>query len=154
MCSASFDLEPYRVHNILHTYGDLDVKIAWEMEGEEMQLPLKDVEHVLSEQAWEGASPFEAAADDPHWGLVLEADLSYPIIVVQEVGMGDLTVVDGRHRVMKAWLLGEEFIAVKKLDYDCLVELATISAEVSDRSRDVADVLQRRDSSTSAAAAW
>ena len=136
----AFDLEPYRVHNILHTYGDLDVKVAWGMEGENLKLPLTDVEHVLHEVAWEGQTPFEGAADNPHWGLVLEADLTYPIIVTRQED--ELVIVDGRHRVMKAWLLGEKYIAAKLLDYTRLVELATVSPEVYDRSQNVIDVLK------------
>ena len=139
MRSDPFDLEPYRVHNILHTYGNLDVKVAWEMEGEEMRLPLKDVEHVLSEETWEDRSPFQAAADNPHWGLVLEADLSYPIIVTQETEEASLTVVDGRHRIMKAWLLGNAFIAAKMVDHDRLVELAQIPADVYDLAKNVGE---------------
>ena len=135
-----FDLEPYRVGNILHTYGNLDVKIAWKMDGEILSLPLTDVEHVLHESAWEGQTPFEGAADNPHWGLVLEADLTYPIIVTRDVD--ELSIVDGRHRVMKAWLLGEEYIAAKLLDHARLVEFATIADEIYDRSQTVTDILK------------
>lgn len=141
MRSDQFNLEPYRVKNIIHTYGNLDVRVAWEMEGEELQLSLKDVEHVLGEVAWEDRSPFEAAAEQPHWGLTLEADLSYPIIVTQEVEEKDLTVVDGRHRIVKAWLLGKEFIAAKMVDHSRFVELAVISDEIYDQTRNVSDIL-------------
>ena len=137
-----FDLEPYRVGNILHTYGNLDVKIAWKMDGEILSLPLTDVEHVLHESAWEGQTPFEGAADNPHWGLVLEADLTFPIIVTRDDD--GLTVVDGRHRIMKAWLLGEECIAAKMLSHARLVELATIDPEVYDRSQNVADIVKEK----------
>jgi len=136
-----FDLEPYRVHNILHTYGDLDVKVAWDMEGEVIQLPFSDIEHVLHESAWEGQTPLEGAGDNPHWGLVLEADLDFPIIVIRNMNDGILEVVDGKHRVMKAWLLGEEFIAAKMVDHARLIELATIPSEIHERSLNVKDVL-------------
>lgn len=132
MCPKQFNLEPYRVKNIVHTFGQLDVKKAWELPGEEVQLPISDVEHVLRESSWDEQTPLEAGAHEPHWSLMLESDLSYPIIVTQEE-TDSLTIVDGRHRILKAWLLGEKFITAKMLDVDLLRDKATIPFNEYDR---------------------
>jgi len=65
-----------------------------------------------------GRTPLECAHEDPHWTLVMEADLSFPIIVTREPG--GLLVVDGRHRIVKAWLLGFASIQVRVVDHEAL----------------------------------
>ena len=58
--------------------------------------------------AWSDGIPVEVGADDRHWDRVLEADLKYPILV--RVLNGEMYVVDGFHRIIKAFLLGKEFL--------------------------------------------
>jgi len=68
-----------------------------------------------------GRTPLECAHEDPHWTLVMEADLSFPIIVTREPwGLRGLRVVDGRHRIVKAWLLGFASIQVRVVDHEAL----------------------------------
>ena len=134
MCLVDFDVKPYRVENIVHTYEfdpfvHVDVKKAWEMPGEELRLPMKDVEHVLEEVSWEGRVPVISGVEEPHWSLILEADLDCPIVVTREPMRERLTIVDGRHRVVKAWILGDSHVAAKLVDYEELLEHATIPYE-------------------------
>jgi len=140
------DIEALRIENIVHTFAlgckTIDVKVAWGLDGEEMRLPFRAVKHVLEEWSWEGRSPLEAGGEDPHWSLILEAELCYPIIVTQEPLEKNLTVVDGRHRVVKAWLLGEKFIAAKFIDYEVLRKEAAISeAEIQDQLARIPDLV-------------
>ena len=127
-------IESSLVENLdLHSYdfgvedGFIDVKKAWDMEGLHFQVPMRDVEHVIREPSWNGGQlPVEIGHVVPHWSLILLADLSFPIIVTVEPDSDRLTVVDGRHRVVKAWLLGNEHMDVKYLNYYELIDKAAV----------------------------
>ena len=70
------------------------------------QVSLSDIEE-LDEEYWFGGekdrATVRAVAD--HARLILETDLSYPIILC-----ADGRVMDGMHRVAKAYLMGRESI--------------------------------------------
>ncbi len=122
----SDSLDKWRVQNLeLHSYTtsgfvSVDVKRAWELPGTTHDIPMSDLEYVLDEESWGGASPRRCAHIDPHWTLILEADLSFPIIVTT-VPSGGREVVDGRHRIVKAWLLGMTSVRAKAIKYEDLL---------------------------------
>jgi hypothetical protein len=108
----------------------VDVKLAWSLVGEILDVPLKEFEDVLYDRAWEGRAPVDCAHMDPHWTLVLEADLEFPIIAIREsegFRSEGFWIVDGRHRVVKAWLLGHDTIRVRVVDREALATLAVDS---------------------------
>jgi len=121
----------WRVNEIaMHTYnldgwGYIDVRRAWRLDGELRDIPIDELESVLDDPSWEGESPRRIAHKDPHWTLILEADLAYPIIVTTLVH-GGLEIIDGRHRVVKAWLLGMETVRARVVAYD---ELRAMSVD-------------------------
>lgn len=128
LLQASDPIEGWRVNELeLHSYTtanfvSIDVKRAWELPGALHDIKIPDLEYVLDEESWGGASPRKCAHLDPHWTLVLEADLDYPIIVTTTPN-GEREVVDGRHRIVKAWLLGMESIRAKAIRYEDLLSV-------------------------------
>jgi hypothetical protein len=89
-------------------------------------LPIKDVkvssllsfldDSVWSNDAGDSVSPIDTM-DPEHWDRINSADLSYPIIF----GYGGC-LMDGFHRLMKAWLLDHDTIKTVTLVKlpDCL----------------------------------
>jgi len=132
--SDRFDVKPWRAGNLaLHSYEMdgivLDVKRAWEMRGLEFEAPLDALLHVLYEPSWEGRSPLRCGHEEPHWSLTMEADLAHPVIVTVEPDEKKLTVVDGRHRVTRAWLLGLEKVSAKYIGYEDLLSGTAVPSE-------------------------
>ena len=108
----------------------IDVKKAWDLPGQECDAPMKDLEHMLWDGCWDGEQkPVDIGHQEPHWSLTILADLFWPIIITIKPGEDWYTVVDGRHRLLKAWLLGHETIKVKIFDYEDLVKHAGIPRE-------------------------
>lgn len=126
----------WRIHELeMHTArmedgAYIDVRRAWSLAGEILDVPLKEFEDVLYDRAWEGCAPVDCAHLDPHWTLVLEADLEFPIIATRKSDgfrSEEFWIVDGRHRVVKAWLLGHDTIRVRVVDREALATLAVDS---------------------------
>jgi hypothetical protein len=123
-----FDVTSDLVENLeMHTFefddSDVvvDVKQAWGLPGVKSTVDLRYFEHTLHEESWGEDSILEAGHTEPHWSLALVADMSYPIIITREPNKDHYTVVDGRHRLLKAWLLGHQHINVKYIEYGDLV---------------------------------
>jgi hypothetical protein len=84
--------------------------------------PIVEFLRFLREDRWEGFSPLDVlgqgarTASIPadlmrqHWGRLDAADLSYPLVVT-----ADGNLIDGLHRVAKAWHSGQMTIAVQVL---------------------------------------
>lgn len=116
-----------------HREGDLDtahweVERLWEL-SEDLpveQVPVVALEHLLDEVCWFNTGP-EAHADRPtvkavaeHSERIYSADLDFPIILSSK---GE--VMDGLHRLAKAWMFGKETIKAKRFKVDpepCWVE--------------------------------
>lgn len=132
------DLSKHRVENLrLHTYAFLkdgkdlyvDVKKIWELPGPEYMVPVRHLEHALRELCWEDRSPMDCGHLFPHWDLMLEADLGYPIIITFEPNREERwkpTIVDGRHRLFKAWLEGLPAVKVKFVEYALIIQEAHV----------------------------
>lgn len=116
----------WRVHEIdehswgIDLYTRVDVKRAWFLSGALIDIPMSELAYVLHDRSWDGRSPAECGHREPHWTLILEADLAYPIIVTT-MPDGSRDVVDGRHRIVKAWLLGHECVQARIVSYDELL---------------------------------
>ncbi len=112
----------WRVHEIDHSFGlndftYVDVKRAWALDGQLVDIPISDLASVLTDCSWDHRSPLECGHLEPHWTLIVEADLSYPIITTTMPMDGAREIVDGRHRVVKAWLLGHKTITARHVNY-------------------------------------
>lgn len=91
---------------------------------------------LMDTEIWNGDTPNDHSFDGEHWERVLEADLEFPILSWME--NGSLEVVDGFHRITKAFLLDRSFIravdVTSKLDRVRLVDdweaVATLDAIV------------------------
>jgi len=87
-----------------HTYsdgvGEWDVHRLWDLAAD---LPVQEIDpeafHEWEEYGWEAEITLGLLAE--HIQRVLEADLAYPVIVSAEGN-----IMDGNHRVVKAWLEG------------------------------------------------
>jgi len=130
---TEFDVTSDLVENLdMHTFefDDLDtivdVKKAWDLPGLISDLWVTELQHTLHEDSWGEQSILEAGHEEPHWSLAMVADLDYPIITTIEPGKHHFTVVDGRHRLLKAWLLGHEEIKTKYIDYGILMREAGV----------------------------
>jgi hypothetical protein len=127
MVDSTDPIKGHRVHELeLHSYvldddsTTVDVKKVWEVSGTEYDIPVDSLVHFLSEPSWERRAPFEIGHKDPHWTLTMESDLSFPIIVTIDPSKY-MCLVDGRHRLLKAWLLGHEVIKARMVDFDELL---------------------------------
>jgi hypothetical protein len=56
----------------------------------------------------------------PHWRRMLDADLDYPIDLLQGTR---LIILDGVHRLLKAEVLGMQTIAARVLDADAFAQI-------------------------------
>ncbi len=116
------------------------------------QLPLAELERVLKLKVWRTSyngmkfSPWElihqTIKDPVHWKRVIDADLSYSILVMKEqvnwlhddedgktktlsehiTKYGIWDVIDGYHRLVKAYLLNRENVFVKEVTWEMLQE--------------------------------
>ena len=121
--------------HVFHRHGlDIDVYKAWNLV--KMILPqyvcVSKFSGCLHLMTWtveeESVSPWEAALEEPHYSKVLEADFSYPIII-GTYDDGEEFVVDGAHRVMKAYLLDEPMIMGIKIPWDILAHECPFNEE-------------------------
>jgi len=82
-----------------------DVGRLWELAADlpAREVPVKDLEHLLDEQCWFNTHTLvpTARAVAEHSEKIHSADLSYPIILSRH---GE--VMDGMHRLAKAWMQG------------------------------------------------
>ena len=58
-----------------------------------------------------------------HYQRVERADLSYPIIILNDEDLQDSCIIDGHHRVIKAMIEDREIVSVKELSWDELLEI-------------------------------
>lgn len=72
--------------------------------------------------AWTDGAPINSKLEGEHWDRILEADLSYPILV--RFKHGKMGMVDGYHRLMRAKVDGEPFIQAR--DVSAILEEARI----------------------------
>lgn len=67
----------------------------------------------FDEDCWFGGAPVTCRMVARHAGLIQEADLSYPVIL-----SADGRLMDGGHRISKAWLLGMTTIDAVRFTID------------------------------------
>jgi len=62
------------------------------------------------ESAWsdDSRTPMQLATDENHWERILEVDMSHPIMT--RMADDGMRIVDGFHRIAKAYLEGRQFI--------------------------------------------
>jgi hypothetical protein len=75
-------------------------------------LPAEMFEAFMARRAWGGGNPpahSYAVTDDDHWQRVMDADLAYPIMFRHSPN-GDVRIVDGYHRIIRAFLLDRPWI--------------------------------------------
>jgi hypothetical protein len=85
------EMRIWRVRRLWELARDLPVETV----------PLKEFERVLDEDRWFGGDMPTCRSVAQHARQLQNADLSYPIILSAS-GM----VMDGIHRIVKAWMLG------------------------------------------------
>jgi len=97
-----------------------DVGRLWELsEGlPQRAVPVAALEHMLDEVCWfddgsGGEHPPSCRAVAEHSERIYSADLGEPILLS---ATGD--VMDGMHRLAKAWMLGHETILAKQFEID------------------------------------
>jgi hypothetical protein len=73
-------------------------------------VPLTEFERILDEDRWFGGTTPTCRLVAQHARQLQEADLSYPVIISAS-GM----IMDGIHRIVKAWMLGRTEIKVVRL---------------------------------------
>lgn len=114
-----------------HTYsdgeGEWDIHRLWELAA---NLPVFELDpeafHEWDEYGWEHNLTLGTLAE--HLQRILEADLSYPVILSAE---GNL--MDGNHRIVKAWLEGK---LVKTVQFPATPP-PDVSRQTRQRSRDM-----------------
>jgi hypothetical protein len=76
-------------------------------------IPLEELAYVLDSDHWFGGDKPTCRAVARHAKLIYEADLSHPLILSYKG-----SVMDGAHRLAKAWLLGMKAIQVVRFPED------------------------------------
>jgi len=71
---------------------------------------------ILDSKAWGGNLTYSKFIE--HYQRVERADLSHPIIILNDEELKDSCIIDGHHRVIKAMIEDREIISVKDLSWD------------------------------------
>jgi hypothetical protein len=74
-------------------------------------ISLKELEHYLDRDCWFGGKTVTTRMVAEHYKKIEQADLSYPVILNEEGGL-----MDGTHRLVKAWILGQENIKAVRFE--------------------------------------
>jgi len=92
----------------------IDVEVLWELTKDFPKKPmsLSKFEHTLDWITWNKDEPLTPRIMLEHYGRTLEADLHYPIIIIQNQWGVVSHVVDGMHRIVKAFHKQHEKIEV------------------------------------------
>src|SRR5438046_1662768 len=85
------EIRVWRVERLWEVAQDLPIEVV----------PLNVFERILDEGCWLGADKPTNRMVALRAKQIYDADLAYPIIL-SAAGM----IMDGRHRILKAWLLG------------------------------------------------
>ncbi len=107
----------------------------WALEIETTQLKVSEVDWILDFPIWYmSPNPIprdimhNPNLDVAHWERITNADLSFPIHVLQ--WKGRLLVLDGIHRLIKAKNLGELLINSKLIKEENIAEILPSQAEI------------------------
>lgn len=113
----------------VHTW---EVERLWEL-AEDLPIsdwPVSSLEHLLDEVVWFDVGDRAALMDRPtvravatHSERITGADLSYPVLL-----SSDGLLMDGMHRLARAWMEGRDTIKVKQFNPDpdpCYTEPAS-----------------------------
>lgn len=97
-----------------------DVENLWDSTSEikGVAIPMSDLTHTLEWDCWDGKMKPKNLLH--HYQRLLEADLHFPILIVRQKDGRVCHVIDGMHRIVKAFALKHEKIFVKELSVDWL----------------------------------
>ena len=128
------DVMPAVLHGVILDF-DWSRELLWGLDLPVEQMPVAELRWLLSMPVWASGgehfqvSPAEVRADPVrhrlHHDLALQADLAFPLhVLVRRQRM--VTVLDGFHRLLKADLIGEEAVEVKKVPQSLLDAIALL----------------------------
>jgi hypothetical protein len=102
-CGDENEMRFWRVQRLWELARDLPIETV----------PLKEFERILDEDRWFGGDTPTCRLVAQHAKKLQNADLSYPIIISAS-GM----IMDGIHRIVKAWMLDLTEVQVVRLPED------------------------------------
>lgn len=108
----------------MHTFTDEtdDERLTWNVERlwklaanlPRQPVPVSDLISIFDHICWASSNPKPGVWEDIlHAKRIMETDLKYPVIL-----SASGSLMDGAHRIAKAWILGLETIDVVKFDED------------------------------------
>ena len=71
--------------------------------------------HLLSEPLW-GDKPLTPETMLPHFKRIMNAELSYPLIIVKEFDSDNWRILDGFYALLKAYMFGHSEVSCIILD--------------------------------------
>jgi len=97
-------------------------------------VPLQQVLHLLDDVCWTSSKPRPGVWEDIwHAKRIFETNLDYPIIL-----SADGQLMDGAHRLAKAWVFGQEHVRVVRFETDPEPDLRRPKATVDGPSANAA----------------
>ena len=82
-------------------------------------VPLAEAITPLDHVNWAYSTPRPGVWNDVHHAKrIFETDLSYPVILSSTTGLMEGALMDGAHRLAKAWILGEETVKIVQFTED------------------------------------
>ena len=108
----------------MHTYTDNTdtekltwyVERLWTLAAElpKQSVPMQDLTHIFDDICWASSNPKPGVWEDVlHAKRIINADMSHPVIL-NAAG----SLMDGAHRLAKAWVLGYETVDVVRFEED------------------------------------
>lgn len=112
----------------VHGIGEIgyDVPTLWRLakNAPTFKISSERYKHLLDRKAWSNGDPMSTGADGEHWDRIMEAELKFPIMVRFDRDTHETCVVDGYHRLVKAFLLDIKCISavdVTNMLFDALI---------------------------------
>jgi hypothetical protein len=130
-----FSMFEQEVPQIIKDVGfdfDWDSKKVWRLDEPVVEIPLGELKWIFDVPFWdsEGTDAYNLNPRDvlknpkkepTHWGLIQQADTSYPIDIMENKGRW--LILDGLHRLLKEYLAGKEVVRVRKIPRERIPEI-------------------------------
>ena len=89
----------------------VDIEYVWWLASKlpSQMIVMSEFVHLLSEPLW-GDKSLTPETMLPHFKRMINAELSYPLMIVKEFDNDDWRIVDGMHRLLKAYAFGHSAV--------------------------------------------
>ena len=108
-CETETEILTWNVQTLWQAAATLPVRVV----------PLAEAITPLDTVNWAYSTPRPGVWNDVHHAKrIFETDLSYPVILSSPDGLMSGALMDGAHRLAKAWILGEETVKIVQFTED------------------------------------